>query len=625
MVKDAQRVEALGPAERTVKALTQFTDHLVHNRPGMVTPDARTNIGVRWQQVTWKTEDDKKMVYTPRVKGGKGQQTLIGVLREDGRVFNGAKKVGEFRPPGLFPEVAVYLYRQVADVFLMDNEFAAKWASWSFAREHRDMKVILTAFLLVQDRMGEPVKEDGVVLFEDDDYRNVGEAMCLLRAAKDMNPRMMNRLGDVLALDGVAAINRELGFGKSARNPAMGRYPLVCKKWLKYREQNPRMLEGLVKAGFRNSVTELAARIGYKPETPAFFQILRWKQKQADDGRRGMAIGDAVKAAETWVGMTEGEICQRIVAHRPNYKRIVGMLPQEMGLTQAIMAAAIEAGSLSNADLIILTPTLEELGLLKDKDVNARWKVAMDKAENQRAANVARNVKSKEAKDGLQEAADKVVVKVLEEVTRDMRVYVFVDKSASMKGAIEKAIVYLTKFLGGFPPERLHVAAFNTQGSEITIKSPTAAGVNQAFRGHRDGGGTSYSVGVRTLEKYKPQDGEDVLFMFIGDQDGEDGRSLADYIRGTGLNPVAFGMLTVIGDWHSRGTTCEDAARYLGIPCFPIEEGLFDDPYTVTRVLRDMIANTPVGKAAPGIVVPKRKTLVEEILETNLLQKPLGF
>jgi len=60
----------------------------------------------------------------------------------------------------------------------------------------------------------------------------------------------------------------------------------------------------------------------------------------------------------------------------------------------------------------------------------------------------------------------------------------------------------------------------------------------------------------------------------------------------------------------------------LGIPCFPIEEGLFDDPYTVTRVLRDMIANTPVGKAAPGTVAPKRKTLVEEILETDLLQKP---
>lgn len=40
-------------------------------------------------------------------------------------------------------------------------------------------------------------------------------------------------------------------------------------------------------------------------------------------------------------------------------QRIVGMLPTEVTLTRAIVAAAAEAGSLSDNDLILLTPSLE--------------------------------------------------------------------------------------------------------------------------------------------------------------------------------------------------------------------------------------------------------------------------
>ena len=42
-----ERVEALGPAERIINAITQHVDHMVHNRPGLVVNDARHNVGVR--------------------------------------------------------------------------------------------------------------------------------------------------------------------------------------------------------------------------------------------------------------------------------------------------------------------------------------------------------------------------------------------------------------------------------------------------------------------------------------------------------------------------------------------------------------------------------------------------
>ena len=56
---------------------------------------------------------------------------------------------------------------------------------------------------------------------------------------------------------------------------------------------------------------------------------------------RAIAIGVDVAAAESWSGLSEREICERIVETRPSYKRLVGLLPPEIGLTRAIVAAAI--------------------------------------------------------------------------------------------------------------------------------------------------------------------------------------------------------------------------------------------------------------------------------------------
>ena len=137
------------------------------------------------------------------------------------------------------------------------------------------------------------------------------------------------------------------------------------------------------------TVMALAQRSGYKPSSPKFFEILRWKQVQSKQGHRSLAIGTAVKQAETWEGLTEEQICKRIVKDKPNYKRLVGMLPKVIGVTRAIMAAAIDAKALSDKDLIIATPTLEELGLLQVQDVKNAWDKAVKNAEDSRAANIA--------------------------------------------------------------------------------------------------------------------------------------------------------------------------------------------------------------------------------------------
>ncbi len=147
----AARAESLGPAERILDALLTFSDHMVHNRPGFVTPDRQAPHGVRWAPARLKAGQ----VFKLKKKGKKTQATLVGAVGTDRReVRMGGRVVGIYQPPGLFPEVAAWLYGRIAEVWVLDNEFAARWASWAFVQEHRDLKVALAALMLVQSRCG---------------------------------------------------------------------------------------------------------------------------------------------------------------------------------------------------------------------------------------------------------------------------------------------------------------------------------------------------------------------------------------------------------------------------------------------------------------------------------------
>lgn len=634
MVDQVQR-ENLGPAERIINVLLTYEDHMVHNRVGIVEPDPDSQIGLRWTQATWVEKDGKKVVYKllPGARGRNGKTTRrkveVGTLWNDGTVRSAdRRKIGELRQPGLFPEVAVWMYRQVAEIYKLDNEFCARWASYAYSQTHRDLKVVLAAFLLVQARKGDPVMDQGKVAFFDDDFRDVGEAMCLHYGGKSdksaLDAKLLLRIRKILEVPEIAQINRDLGFGKSARRAYLGRWPRVVQKWLRYREDNPVLLRGLVNKGaFRATVQDLAQQSRYSPSSPLFYQILRWPQKQADGGHRKMALDQKVTKQESWAGKTEQEICEIITSQRTGWKRVTTLVPSEIGVTRAIMAAAVEAGSLSDKDLINHTPLLEELGLLQDQDVRGRWEAALQAAEDRRAANVARNVKSQQTREQLEGAADQSVLKAVEEVATGIRVFFCVDRSSSMGIAIEAAKEHIEKFLPGFPPDQLFICAFNSSARKVTLKQHSSVGVREAFRGMVGSGGTDYGAAVRFFSKpeYMPAEEEVSLFFFIGDE-AADTRSLVQAVRNSDLNIVAFALVKVVSPGWDPGLCVQEAAAQLGIPVIPIDEKVFSDVYATPRILRDLIANTPVAQT-PGHREVRRVTLLDTILDTELLKKPL--
>jgi hypothetical protein len=571
--------------------IINFPDHLWHNRPGMVRNG-------KWKAATRREIEEHKQ--------------------------HGAAGNGDFREPGPNPEAIEQVYGALADIWTANNELAARLASYVMKEtDWRDMKVVCAAFMLVQSRSGEPVTEEQngqkVVLFHDDDYRAIGEAMVKLYAKgsnRMMNPKLIQRIGEVLSLPGVVTMNRTLGFGNPhKRKPFTGRYYNAVTDWLDFRESNLSMLEGLKKSGYSKTVQSLARMVGYKPKSKRFFEVLGWKQKQAADGHRTIGLTDLQIRKLTFEGMSEQEICETIVAEKLGWKQVMGMLPKETGLTPAICVAMLD--QFSDKDLTILTPTLEELGLLKHVPIKVRWQKAIDSQEDQRARNIAKNLRDRELAGKLEASADAAVTKAVAEATKeaDLHIMFLIDTSGSMQGAIETSKEALSMIVQGFPPGKLHIASFNTVGMVLKPRHHSAAGVQHMLKSIGASGGTIYGSAVTALHAsgVRIPAGADLIVFAVGDEAGEAGDSFAGAIRAAGYAPRAFAHIVNVARNEGRGMTVRRAAEVLGIGYTEVNVEQFTDVYQVQRTLKAVLEAQAFR--AQG-------SMIEKIMQTELLVSP---
>jgi len=590
--EEARRIaESLGPAEKLVQLIINFPDHLWHNRPGVVRNG-------KWNAATRKEIEEHKA---------------------SGRLRN-----GDFRPPGPNPEAIEQVYGTLADIWQANNELAARLASYIMKEtDWRDMKVVCAAFMLVQSRVGEPITEEQngkkVVLFHDDDYRDVGEAMIKLYergSNRMMNPKLIQRVGEVLSLPGVVTMNRTLNFGNPhKRKPFVGRYYNAVAGWLEFRETNLSLLEGLKKSGYSKTVQSLARMVGYKPKSKRFFEVLGWKQKQAPEGHRSIGLTDLEIRKISLEGLSEKEICEKIVAEKLGWKQVMGMLPRKLGLTPAIFVAMLD--QFSDKDLTILTPTLEEFGLLKHEPIKQRWQEALQKQEDQRARNIAKNIRDKETAQQLEDSADAAVVKAVAEATKEADVHIMfiIDTSGSMQGAIETSKQALSMIVQGFPPEKLHIASFNTVGTVLKPRHHSAAGIQHMLKGIGASGGTIYSSAIDVFRESGvrvPAEADLILFA-VGDEAGENGEILAQHIRNAGYAVKAIAHIVNVAPGSTRGNTVRCAAEVLGLPYMEVNVEQFTDVYQVQRTLKAVLEAQPFRE---------KGSMIEKIMQTELLVSP---
>ena len=574
-----------GPAEKLLDLTLNASAHLWHNRPGF-------DVGGTWH------------------------------------ARRGAKKeiISRGTPvkPGLHVPAAERLYARLLDIHRLNGELMARFASYTLMQtEWRDLKVACAALMLVQPHAGQPIKDDdGNVAFLDDDHRAVGEAMILFyekKSTKMLTPKSVLRVAELLELPIIAELNRIAGFSDAGSKKApLGRWKRAASRWLAIREKNLPMLQGLVKAGYKETIKNIARKAGYKPESAAFFEVLGWKQKQAPGGHRDVGMTNLVlQKRERFDGVSEAEICEAITSRSLSYKDVVGRLPKDVGLTPAIMVTLLP--SLSDRDLRILTPTLEELGLMTEPEVRQRWEKAVLDSTDQRSLQIAKNVRSKVLKDKLEEASDNAAKKAVAEATADQPVDVMflIDKSGSMEGAIDKSKEALSRILAGFPANKVHIASFDTVGTVLVPKAPNRAAVQHMLAAIKAGGGTMHASGVRALHQngFRVPGDSKLVVIVVGDEAGEDGKQLARAFGEYGYEVAALAMMVNVSG--VRGRTVQECAQSLNIPFSEVNIDQFEDPYQVPRVLRALLEAPKLGATAGAQIA-----WLERVLATPLLQLP---
>jgi hypothetical protein len=297
------------------------------------------------------------------------------------------------------------------------------------------------------------------------------------------------------------------------------------------------------------------------------------------------------------------------------YKDVVGRLPQDVGLTPAIMAALIP--SLSDRDLRMLTPTLEELGLMTEPEIRARWEKAIAAATDQRSLAIARNVRSAELRSKLEEASDNAARRAVAEASAQQPIEVFflIDKSGSMEGAIDKSKEALSNILAGFT--HVHAACFDTMGTVLRPKAPTRAAVTHMLSGLKAGGGTVHGAALRALflagARVRPE--SKLIVIVVGDEAGENGDELARAFKDYGFMPAALAIFVNVAS--TRGSTVRSCARALGVPFSEVQIDQFADPYQVPRVLRALLEAPALGPTAAAHV-----GWLESVLSTPILALP---
>jgi len=576
--------EQRGPAEKLLDLVLNASAHLWHNRPGVDVAG------------TWKP-----------AKGN-------------------AASHGTPAAPGLFVPAAEDLYGRLLDIYALNTTLMAHFASYALSNtDWRDLKVACAALMLVQPHSGQPIRDDdGSVAFHGDDHRRIGEAMLLhyeRKSTRMMTPKAVLRVAELLETPQIVELNRLAGFSDPAANKApLGRWPKAATKWLSMREANPAMLEGLVRAGYKETIKNIARKVGYKPKSEQFFAILGWKQSQAEGGHRTMGLENLeLQKRERFDGLSEAEICEAIVTQRLAYKDAVGRLPADVGLTPAIMVALLP--SLSERDLRQLTPTLEELGLMAVPEIRTAWEAAIESATDQRGLNIAKNVRNQEIRERLEASADRAAQTAVRQATaeQDVHVMFLIDTSGSMQGALEKSIEALTRILAGFPPEKLHIASFDTMGTVHRPKAPTRAAVKHMLAGVNVGGGTMHMAGVRALHIAGEQvpKGAKLVVIVVGDEAGESGDRFAGVFAECGYTVSALALIVNVA--HTQGSTVTDAARILGVPFSTVTIEQFDDPYQVPRVLQTLLE----APTLPGMPGRTTSAWVDRVMATPLLEPPV--
>lgn len=369
--------------------------------------------------------------------------------------------------------------QDVLDAFIdlaeKDPHFLAHFTSYAVDRlPSKDLKVVAIFANSLSDADGTPFSVGS-------SYKKPNLRLISQAAVQTLDPKLVARV--------IELANRKTALGKEKEDGSTYRgegthfsrsLKTAIKKYLRFRENNPKALEGIRRTGLANRYKNLYRNVRIAPTEEAA-TILGWKQK---DG----SVTEVKSDLYNFEGMSDLEIAEKIRREKLSPISVMGALPEK--LSPVIAASIMEQAT--GDQTVVLSNMFEKQGLLKNKEVKKVYGEKIKTAKN-----------ALDRVDRIKKEFDEDVKKVLKSAKADKRkedvgdigkIFVHIDISASMNQALEVA-----KDCGSVlaecvknPEENFHWGLFNNRGFELaTPETFEKDAFAAALYGIRSGGSTN--------------------------------------------------------------------------------------------------------------------------------------
>ncbi len=337
------------------------------------------------------------------------------------------------------------MLRQFVLLSREDPEFSARFVSWAMKNSNsKDLQVVSIFANSLNDADGMPFTPGKKEPLKPE-WRSVSSA-----AIQTLDPKLVLRIRK-LAMEKFDVPNY-LPKGTHLTT----RLAKAIRKYVLYRQKNLNMMQGVRKAGLKNTMIELY-RLAHLNPTDDVARILNWEQKDR--------VIEMSKSPFDFKGMKPLEIAKKIRDEKLPVLGVIGALPK---ITPTIAVALLENAKPDEA--IILRKTFEEAGVLNDKEVMELYekkvkasKIAIDRVRSIKGAgeNVTKVLKSAKSETRKAETKQMGIGKV----------FMHIDISGSMEGAIEfaKERGAIIAEMVNNPEKNFKWAVFADKGFEIPL------------------------------------------------------------------------------------------------------------------------------------------------------------
>jgi len=465
-----------------------------------------------------------------------------------------------------------------------DPYFLAHFTSYAINKlPSKDLKVVATFVNALSDADGTPFSAGSE--YKKPNLRTISQA-----AIQELDPKLVGRV--------IELANRKVALGSRPQGTHFPRsLKTAIKKYLKFREANPKALVGIKRAGLSKRYQNLYRNTRTSPSNDAA-RTLGWAQKGGNHNEKSSKVKSDLFDFE---GLSNVEIAEKIRANKLAPTAVLGALPGK--ITPVIAAAVLEQATGDQA--VILTSMLEEQGLLKNKDVKAVYNQKIASAKN--ALDRVEKIKTELDSDIEKTLKSAKSVKRKKDVGDIGKIFLHLDVSSSMSEAVALAIETGSIFAEcvSNPEKNFHWGLFNDYGRRLpTPESFEKEAFMKALYGIHPSGMTD----CLALYKEARTLGCDVD-VYITDQD-HNGKSISRTIQeadNAGLGRPKAVVVITVGRW--RKTCVKDGFEAVGIPVTDLKPEALQESALVSQAVKTALlgANAVIDEIMkePLLTLPK--------------------